>query len=303
MLHQLALTFLLVSSAVAQNPLTDEPEVEAPSLDALEQATELALDEAIARFEAFLEANPEGGYSTMARFRLASLLMTRAEEAAPPPAYGPAVEQLERVVAAVEQGQAGEFAQAAEAWYLLGWCLRDLGPTRAAEAWQRVVVLAPGSELAASSLLHLGNTAMDAADWAQAGAHFQAARAAQADPATTAQATYLAGWASYKLDQWGPAAEAFAAVLAQDQPSTLHAEALEYLVLVLVERCEAEGLSVANEADDALASLPAAWHAAFLDRCATVLEGMARFDEADALRARATRGERKERKRRRKDQD
>jgi tetratricopeptide (TPR) repeat protein len=300
MLHQLALPCLLAFSAAPQ----DAPEpIEAPSPAAIEQATDLTLEQAIERFEAFLEANPEGEYAVAARLRLASLLMTQAEAAGQPPAYGPAVEQLERVVAAVEQGQAVGFDQAPEAWYLLGWCLRELGPDRAVEAWQQVVALAPRSELAASSLLHLGNYAMEQNDWELATTHFEAVRACQADPATTAQATYLAGWTYYKAEQWDPATEAFAAVLTQSQPETLHAEALEYLVLVLVERCEAEGRSVASEVDEVLARIPSSWHASFLERSATVLEGMARFEEADALRARATRAERKDRKKRRKNQD
>ncbi len=304
MLHPLALSCLLAFSAAAQDAPPGQPAPAPPEAVAtLEEDAEHTPEQAIERIRAFLEANPDSEFSSAARLRLASLLMAQAEATGEPPAYGPAVEQLERVVAAVDQGQAAGFDQVAEAWYLLGWCLRDLGPARATEAWQRVVALAPGSELAASSLLHLGNQAMDQADWDQATSHFDAARVATTDPETLAQASYLAGWAYYKADQWDEAAEAFAAVLAHGGSATLYAEALEYLVLVLVERCEAEGRDVVSELDGALTRVPAGSQAAFLERTATVLEGMARFDEAEAIRARAPRGEGRRGKRQRKNED
>jgi len=268
-----------------------EPQGDLPQI---EQQVEQTRAEAIAQFRRFIEDNPDYEHTTAARFRLASLLIEDADDTG---AYGPAIEQLELVLAAVERGEAGGFEQHAETWYLLGWCLEDLGPTRATEAWQRVVQLEPGSELAASALLKLGSQAMDQADWEQATTHFEAARATNADPATIAQASYLAGWTYYKTNAWSQATEAFAAVLASEASSVPRDEALQYMVLVLVEHCDELGADIVGQLDYALASVPASLQASFVERTITVLEGMARFEEADALRRRADGPAKKRRKR------
>jgi TolA-binding protein len=189
-------------------------EVQAPSTEpsppptALEAGAELEavagshadVEAAIQAFERFLDANPEGEHSAAARFRLASLLMTQAEEAGAPPAYGPAIEQLERLALDIAEGRAQGFEHPAEALYLLGWCLRDLGPSRAAEAWQRVIAGYPGSEMATASMLQLGGQALDRQDYEAAITHFEAARDGGPDAATWAQATYMAAWIRYQLD-------------------------------------------------------------------------------------------------------
>jgi tetratricopeptide (TPR) repeat protein len=262
------------------------------------QAEQASLDEAIDAYQRFLEAHPEGEYSTAARFRLASLLMGQAEARGAPPAYGPAVAQLERVIAAVERGEAGAFESEAEAWYLLGRCLRDLGPQRASQAWQRVVQLAPGTELAASAQLQLGEQAAAIEDWALAATMFAAA-ATSADPGTSAKATFMAGWALHRQRSWDQASAAFAAVLGLEAPDAPRDEALQYLALVMVERSQDESRGVDAVLDSTLALVPASHHAALLQQAATLLDGMARFDEAELLRDRATRGERDAPRRRR----
>jgi len=282
----LPLAALIATPLLAQDDL-ETASVAAPFQDAqlqqLEVQAEQAQAEAIAEFQRFIEQHPDAEQTTTARFRLAGLLMEQAETSG---AYGPAIEQLQRVLKDVELGESGSFEQHVEAWYMLGWCARLQEPTRAHQAWLRVTEIAPGTELAASALLHLGSQAMDQADWEQAASYFEAIGETQADPATAAQAAFLAGWTYYKTDAWSSAFDAFSTVLTQDSPSAPRDEALEYMVLVLVERCEAEGTRMAVQLDTALARVPPALQQAFLDRTIVVLEGMARFDQAEAVRRR-----------------
>ena len=265
-------------------PVVEEPEVPVAEPVVEEPQATGSPEEAIQRLRQFIEANPASEHTTSARFRLATALISQAEENGT--SLGPAVEELERVVAEDDQGRSGDFEQRADALYLLGWCLRDLGPQRAAQAWQQLVQRYPGSELAGASLIHLGEQAMALGEWEQAASLFDQARATQASVTTTVQANYLAGWAYYKSDSWDQAAQAFAEVLRHEPDTPLRDEALEYLVLVLVERCETQGLDLLRELDPAMALVPADLQARFVEHAAVVLEGMARFDQAEALRRR-----------------
>jgi len=269
-------------AALIATPLLAQDEPAAAGVHAPVQAEQAQAD-AIAEFQRFIEEHPGAEHTTAARFRLAGLLMEQAEASG---AYGPAIEQLHRVLEDVEQGNGGSFDQHVEAWYMLGWCARLKDPARAHRAWLQVTELAPSTQLAASALLHLGSHAMEQADWEQAASYFEAIGETQADPATAAQAAYLAGWTYYKTEAWSSAFDAFATVLTQDSPSAPRDEALEYMVLVLVERCEAEGTRVAGQLDKALAHVPPELQQAFQDRTIAVLEGMARFDQAEAVRKR-----------------
>ncbi len=272
---------LTLAPLQAQEDPSPEPSAQPP--------TTVTTSEAIDRMRAFIDANPDGEHTTSARFRLAALYLDQAVEQGESPIR--AANELELVVAAVEQGRAGTFSHAAEAWYLLGWCLRDAGPTRATQAWEHVVEHYPSSDKAPASMLHLGEAAMDQADWEQATVWFERAIASAPEESTRAQASYLAGWGYYKTDAWDQAEEAFVRVLQQDPGAPLRAEALEYLVLVLVDRCETQGLKVSDQLDAALAPVPADLRQAFEERTVAVLEGMARFDEADAVRSRNTTSE------------
>ncbi len=282
----LPLAVFIATPLQAQDPPATVDEV-APfqdeDLQELEAQAERAQAEAIAQFQRFIEEHPDSAQTTTARFRLAGMLMEQGEATG---AYGPAIEQLQRVLDDVEQGASGSFEQQVEAWYMLGWCTRLQEPARAHQAWLQITQLAPESALAGSALLHLGSYAMDQADWEQSASYFEAVAETQADPATAAQAAYLAGWTYYQSDALAAAFDAFSTVLTQDSSSAPRDEALEYMVLVLVERSEAEGTRVATQLDTALASVPTALHPAFVERTITVLEGMALFEQAEAVRRR-----------------
>ncbi len=262
------------------------------------------LDKAILSYRDFIAANPDSEYTTAARFRLASLLITRADDTGDAAAdYSPAVTELRTVLEAVEQGRAGDFTQVAEALYLLGWCLRHAQPQQASDAWSQVATMAPDSELGRSSMMQLGQQAMDAGAWDQAERHFEGARTGGPDDPTWPQATYLLAFAQYKLERWEPARQSFQAVLSTGQPGagTLHAEALEYLALVLLEGSVRQGWSVTRDLDTTLAAVPTNLQPDLLQRLARLLEESARFDEAEEVTRWGQQSERRKRRRRKQD--
>ncbi len=292
---------LLCLSAWAQDPEpAPQPAPEAQA--AAEQAegsdysaltaeldADLALDKAIVRFQSFIDANPDSEYATAARFLLASLLLEYAESLPPPVDYEAPALLLERVVSDMSAGQAGAFEQEAEAWYLLGWCLREGDPARATEAWSEVLRAAPGSELAISTSLHMGQRAVEEQRYEQAAEHFELARSLGPGTEVYARASYLLGWARYKQRQYAQAISAFVAVLGEGDPGLgeLHAEAVQYLAIALAESSQVSERPVSATLDPVLERIPESVHAELLTRTAAALEAMALFGEADAVRARS----------------
>ncbi len=301
----LLVPFLLTISARAADDAGDPPDYQ-QLVDQAEADVEADLDEAIIAYRDFIAAHPDSEYSTAARFRLASLLITRAEgDGAVNPDYGPALAELEGVLGAAERGQAGDFTQLSEAWYLLGWCQRESSPDQAALAWAQVVAAAPDSDLGRSCMLHLGQRAMDQGALEQAAQHFEGARSGGPDSSHWLQATYLTAWAQYKLERYDQATTSFVAVLSHDDTgaATLHAEALQYLAFVLLEQSQQAAQPVTALLDATLVQVPTELVASLLEQLAQLLEGSARFQEADDVRAWGQQRDRKKRRRGKKDQD
>jgi tetratricopeptide (TPR) repeat protein len=270
----------VVEETLDEPPEADapEPEAEAPEPEALDEAAAETLDEAAA------ETLDEAAAETELRYREALQTLKQAEEAGA--GLEGAAAALERVIERLEGGQAPGFEHADQAWYLLGWSLRELQPTRALEAWQHVVQRYPDSSLAGASLIHLGEAAMAEKDWELAAGWLERARTGPYEPATQRQAGFLVGWVHYHCSAWDEAVEALAGVLTPVEDNDLRDEALEYLALVWLARSEAEGGDVVRLLEATLPRVPAALHSAFAQRCAELLEQSARFEEAQALRGR-----------------
>ncbi len=258
---------------------TPEPEAETPEPEAETQPE--SLDDASAQLEL--------------RYREALQLLQRAEEAGA--SLDEAAATLERIIEKLDAGQAPGFEHADQVWYLLGWSLRDLHPTRAAVAWEEVVKRYPDSSLAGASLIHLGEVAMADEDWELAASWLERARTGPYGSATQHQAGYLVGWVHYHCGAWDEAVEALAGVVKPAEDNDLRDEALEYLALVWLARGEAEGGDVVRLLDGFLPQIPADLRPRFTERCAELLDQSARFEEAQALRSGGAKARRPRRKR------
>jgi tetratricopeptide (TPR) repeat protein len=276
----LLLAFCLVlpvqRTEAAETPAADAPPdvVEAPDRA-----------EAIARFQKFIEEHPDRPEIAAARFRLAALLLEDGE--GPPSAEerAEATRQLEGALADAAAGRAEGFAQGAEAWYLLGACRQESDPAGAAAAWEQVVALAPGTPLAASANLGLGQFALEAEDWAGAASRFDAARGIDRALPTWSQATYLCGWSRYRAQDYPGAIAPLVELLGQDDTAAaaLQPEALATLAFALVDAA-GEGGSVAGGVGEVLPGLPEARRGELIEQVAALLEQLGRFDEAGDVR-------------------
>jgi len=251
---------------------------------------------AIAAFRRFLDEHADSPEATAARFHLGSLIFEQARSQPPPHDLAAAAALLEQVVADVAAGRAGSFTQAAEAWFLLGWCRDGGDPAGAAAAWERVAALAPGTPLAASATFALGQQALDAGDWLSAATRFDAARGPDPAEPLWAQATYLAGWAHYEAAAYATAIERFSVLLPRDEPAaaTLRGETVAFLALSLVGAAE-QGASVEQRWAAVAALLPEVRRAEVRARLAELLDQLGRFDDAAAVRASEDRRRRRRR--------
>jgi TolA-binding protein len=213
--------------------LTDQFEKAINEIDGLER---LERDEAIARFEAFLERHPDDPqFSPDAMFRLAELYYEKtnddfrlateqfhlearraaAEGREPPPepmkSYAPSIALYQRLLTGFPDSQ---FTHGVS--YLLAWCLGEMGQGEEAQAaYQALIERFPESPYVPEAWVRLG-------DW-----HFDdvaagsLARAAQAfsrmyaypDHPLYARAIYKLGWTHYRLDDYPQAVEAFTRLL------------------------------------------------------------------------------------------
>ena len=246
--------------------VADQFEQVIEDLDGLER---LERDQAISRFEAFLERNPDDPkFTPDVMFRLAELYYERsnddfhlasdrfhvearravAEGREPPPepvkSYAPSIALYQRLLTGFPDYQ---FTHGIT--YLLAWCLGEMGQGEEAQAaYQQLIERFPTSPFVPEAWIRLGDWHFD--DVA-ANSLLQAAEAfsriyAYPDHPLYSRAVYKLGWTYYRLDDFPKAVDAFTRLLdfyvdraqrAGEKPGgDVWPEAIQYTAISLADR-------------------------------------------------------------------
>ncbi|NOZ85821.1 MAG: tetratricopeptide repeat protein [Deltaproteobacteria bacterium] len=204
------------------------------AIDNLEKTEELMRNDAIAKFEKFLEKYPDDPhYSPDAMYRLAELYFRSAQDK-----YLSALDVYDEEYTKYEQGViASEPAEPTKdfsksialyqdligsfphyrfadgALYLLGYCLKQQGENKEAkESWDRLVKSYPKSRFVPEALTRIGEYYFDSNELESAIATYRRAKKFKDSPWYD-KILYKLGWTYYRLDRFQEAVTTFGELL------------------------------------------------------------------------------------------